>query len=88
VREIRLWLILRRCLTIFNGVSKLRHRFQPICSILNASSSPGGKLEQAEKAQKIMEELAAAYPDGLPSFDLSQIAGKAQAIPVTCSFEA
>jgi tetratricopeptide (TPR) repeat protein len=36
--------------------------------------------DQAEKAQKIMEELAAAYPDGLPSFDLSQFAGKVQAI--------
>lgn len=35
---------------------------------------------QAEKAQPIIEELAAAYPDGLPSFNLSQFAGQVQAM--------
>jgi len=35
---------------------------------------------QAEKAQPIIEELAAAYPEGLPSFNLSEFSGRVQAM--------
>jgi tetratricopeptide (TPR) repeat protein len=35
--------------------------------------------DQANKAQPIIEELTAAYPDGLPAFSLSKFAGQVQA---------